>query len=117
MIWGRCSCCGRRGSHRSRLLDLLHLLLKRRRVSPVRTILQNPDGHRQHEKDNGGVFCDLGQGVARARAEERVRGTATEGQTGARIFLRQLNQHEQNQHRAVDDQKKRQYSNEKTHIA
>ena len=63
----------------------------------------------QTEGDNG-VFGRLGQKIARAGTEQRVRRAAAERQTSTGVLLRQLHQHKQNQRRASDDQEKYQYS-------
>ena len=52
-------------------------------------------GHRK--KNARRPFGDLGQGVARTRAKQRVRRAAAKGHARARVLLGQLNQHQQNQ--------------------
>ena len=54
-------------------------------------------------KEDAGVayLRHLGQGVAAARAEQRIRGATAKGRAHARFFFGQLDQHQQNQQQTV----------------
>ena len=58
----------------------------------MKVALHDRKHQREDEEGTGGVFCNLGQHRAGSGAEEGIGGAAAEGQAGAGILFRELNQ-------------------------
>jgi len=79
------------------LIDLFQKV-HRVRVFTVQVILEISQAKREDDKNHRTPFRDFCEGVPGTGAEQGIRSTAAEGQTGASVFFRQLNQHQQDQH-------------------